>query len=283
MPSGLHNFSFSRRPLGPVVRRILFICIAVFVVELLISPSRTLNPRSVGPLAEWFGLSWRDVGQGMIWQFVTHIFLHGSPMHLLMNMVGLYFLGSELENRLGSQRFMKLYMGCGIIGGIGWLLLSRGGAVFATCVGASGAIMGLLGAFAALYPQERFILFPIPIPITVRTLAIGVGLFSILFLRPDSGGVAHAAHLAGGIAGYLYGHQLRARVNYRHTPATGLSFSNFRAWFRRRRYRVVEEPTAPVNWADVDRILDKIRAQGVERLTRSEKTLLDRASKAPRH
>jgi membrane associated rhomboid family serine protease len=281
MASGLFNFNISKRPLGRVVRQLLIICIAAFVAELLISPARMLNSAAIGPLAEWFGLSWHDLGKGMIWQVVTHIFFHGSPMHLLMNMLGLYFLGSALESRIGSQQFLKLYLACGIAGGVGWLLLSRG-VGFATCVGASGSIMGLLGAFAALYPQERFILFPIPIPISVRNLAIGIGVITLVFLRADAGGVAHAAHLAGGIAGYFYGQHIGGSANYRRSRASGSRFSNLRAWFRRRQYHVVEDPSAPVNWADVDRILDKIRIQGIDSLTRTEKTQLDRASKTPR-
>lgn len=278
MMNGMHSFGLSQRPLGVMVKRLLSINIALFVIEIFLNGG-LLQPHVVGPLAKIFGLCGDDILHGMVWQFVTYMFLHGSFMHILMNMLGLFFLGSELEHALGSKRFLHLYLGCGVLGGLGWLLL--GGGSGATCVGASGAVFGIIGAFAALFPDRKITLlvfFVLPVTTSARTLAIIIGVASLLMLRLGGGGVAHAAHLAGGLAGYLYGRQIAASVPRGRTGVSGWSVSNLRAWFRRRRYTVVPGTAVPIDWAQVDGILDKVRLQGINSLSASEKSLLDRAS-----
>jgi membrane associated rhomboid family serine protease len=279
----MQNSGFSQRPLGLIVKRLLGISIGLFVIEVLLDP-RSMDPQVVGPLAKLFGLSWGDIRHGMVWQFVTYMFLHGSLMHVIMNMFGLFFLGRELESALGAKRFLYLYLGCGILGGLGWLVLS--GSSGATCVGASGAVFGIVGAFAALFPHQKLtvlLFFVLPITTTARTLAIVFGVISLLMLRVDGGGVAHAAHLAGGVAGYLYGRHLAGAARHGRTPTPQWSLSNLKAWYRRRRYNVVLGDNAPVNWAEVDAALDKVRVRGINSLTGAEKSLLDRASKTVRH
>ncbi len=114
---------------------------------------------------------------------------------------------------------------------------------------------------------------------SARTLAIAFGLISLLMLRVDGGGIAHAAHLAGGLAGYFYGRQLVRRNPFTFKGIRRLSISDIRAWWRRRRYKLMVDDNEPVDWERVDRILDKIRAHGVNSLTVEEKSLLDRASR----
>ncbi len=279
----MYSYGIAQRPLGRAVRNILIITIGLFVLEVLVDP-RPLDTHHVGPLAKWLGLSRDDVLHGMIWQPVTYMFLHGGFMHLLMNMLGLLFLGRELEDRLGSKRFLQIYLGCGLLGGLVGLLLS--GSTGRVCVGASGAVFGIIGAFAALFPHRQITLllfFVFPVTTSARTLAIVFGVGSLLMLRIGGGDVAHAAHLAGGIAGYLYGRHIAGDVQYGPGGQSGWSLSSFRAWLRRRRYTVVSDsPQEPLDWDDVDAVLDKIRLQGVNSLTRKEKELLDRASKTAR-
>jgi membrane associated rhomboid family serine protease len=282
MGRAINNFGSGHHPAGKIVRRILWITIGVFIVEVLLDP-RCLDPWVVGPLGRWFGLAWRDVSRGMVWQLVTYVFLHGSIMHVLMNMLGLYFLGRELEDYLGWKRFLYLYVGCGVLGGLGWLLLSGGSG--GRCVGASGAVFGIIGAFAALFPHRQLTLlvfFVLPVTTSARTLAIVFGVGSLLMLRVGGGGIAHAAHLAGGVAGYLYGRHIAADLQYRHVHGRPWSASGIRAWWRRRQYKVIAESDEPVDWDEVDAVLDKIRLQGVQSLSRDEKDLLDRASREKR-
>jgi len=279
----MYSYGIAQRPVGRAVRQLLIATIGLFILEVLLDP-RSLDPHYVGPLAQWLGLSWGDVSRGMIWQPVTYIFLHGGLMHLFVNMLGLLFLGRELEERLGSKRFLKIYLGCGLLGGLGWLLLS--GSDGRVCVGASGAVFGIIGAFAALFPHRQITLllfFVIPVTTSARTLAIVFGVGSLLMLRIDGGGVAHAAHLAGGIAGYLYGRSISGDVQY-GPPGGGKAWSlaSLKAWFRRRRYKVISESEEPLAWDEVDAVLDKIRFQGINSLTRREQELLDRASRESR-
>jgi len=146
-------------------------------------------------------------------------------------------------------------------------------------------VFGIIGAFAALFPHRQLTLllfFVIPVTTSARTLAIVFGIATLLMLAMGGGGVAHAAHLAGGIAGYLYGHHLAGAVQYGRGGSKGWSLSSLRAAFRRRQYKVVEEPEEPVDGDEVDAVLDKIQREGVNSLTRKEKELLDRASRQKR-
>ncbi len=278
----MYSYGMAQRPLGRTVRNLLIINVGLFVLEVLLDP-RSLDSHYVGPLAQWFGLAWDDIRRGMLWQPVTYMFLHGGLMHLLMNMLGLLVLGRELEDTLGERRFLRLYLGGGLLGGLGWLMLSGGDG--RVCVGASGAVFGIIGAFAALFPHRQLTLllfFVIPVTMSARTLAIAFGVGTLLMLRVGGGGVAHAAHLAGGIAGYLYGHHIAGAVQYGHAKHPGWSFSTLKAWWRRRHYTVISDSQEPVDWAEVDDVLDKIRLQGVNSLSRQEKELLDRASREKR-
>jgi membrane associated rhomboid family serine protease len=226
----------------------------------------------------------------MLWQLGTYMFLHGGLWHLAGNMIGLFFFGNELEMRLGSKRFLYLYLGGGILGAIGWLLLGWMGlySLQHPMIGASGAVFAIVGAFAALYPNRQITLlvfFVIPVTMTARMMALLFGGFSLLMLG-DGSSIAHAAHLAGGIAGYLYGMQLLRSVHSFHQSSHDMRWKNIRprewlAKLRRSQLRVWDSPTEdkPVDWERVDAILIKIKAQGFGSLTESERKELDRASR----
>jgi len=271
--------------MGLVTRRLLAITVGVFILDFLLWPGRA---GVISPFERVFGLSRSGLASGMLWQPLTYQFLHGSFMHLFGNMLGLYFFGSELESRLGGRRFLLLYLGGGVLGGIGWLLLSARGAV--PCIGASGAIFAVIGAFAALYPHRQITLlvfYVLPVTLRARTLALIIGGVSLLLLRSNAGGIAHAAHLAGGMAGYLYG----MRVGGFHAGTGGgleslrRMFSGLNAQARRNRFRVYSGDSAedtPVDWHEVDRILMKVHALGMGSLTKGERDVLDRASRQSR-
>jgi len=199
------------------------------------------------------------------------MFLHGSLGHVLMNMLGLFFFGGDLEAELGLKRFLRLYFGCGIVAGVGWMLISGGSG--ATCIGASGAVFGVVGAFAALFPRREVMLIFPPVAMSASTLALVFGAISLVLLVGGSGEVAHAAHLAGGLAGYAYGCWSRGvwpRV-----------LSNLLAKRRRGRLRVLDNDAdePPVNPAEVDAILERIKANGIRSLSRKQRRLLERASR----
>lgn len=196
-----------------------------------------------------------------VWQLVTYQFIHQGFWHLFANMMGLYFLGPETERALGTNRFFALYFLSGILGGLGWSLLSP----YGSCVGASGAIFGVLGAYAALYPNRELILifFPfMPIKAWVFVLLIGIYEYFQMVHYGAGGHVANAAHLGGGIAGYIYA-TLIGRPDILHKL--------------KEKFEPKEKP--PVRRAEIDRILDKAAQHGMHTLTKTERDQLKRAGR----
>jgi membrane associated rhomboid family serine protease len=142
--------------------------------------------------------------EGGWWQMITHAFLHGSLFHLLVNMVALWFTGPILEELLGGWRYLLLYFGGIVAGG---LLQTFSTATSIDLVGASGAVCALLVGFATLLPKlpiTALIFFVIPVRMKAGTLGWLVILGSFLFwLLGIKDGIGHMAHLGGGIAGFL--------------------------------------------------------------------------------
>ncbi len=135
-------------------------------------------------------------------QLVTHFFTHFSPLHLIFNMWALAGLGNQVEYMMGSRRFLEFYLFCGIMCGIVTCIFDPS---IAPVAGASGAIFGVLVAFARYFPTQQLMIFPIPFGIQARYLIIGLAVFSLLLLYYDrQTNISHFAHLAGMIAGVLY-------------------------------------------------------------------------------
>ncbi|MCX6550373.1 MAG: rhomboid family intramembrane serine protease, partial [Acidobacteria bacterium] len=148
--------------------------------------------------------------RGWIWQPVTYMFQHGGMFHLLFNMLALWMFGVDLERLWGTRFFTRYYFVTGIGAAATTLLLSLLPFGFAAdiyqavTVGASGAIYGLLLAFALMYPTRPiYMYFVFPIPARVFVLIIGaISFFSSV--TETRGGIAHATHLGGLVVGYLY-------------------------------------------------------------------------------
>ncbi len=137
-----------------------------------------------------------------IWQLVTYMFLHGGFMHLLMNLFALWMFGSELEEQWGTRVFIQYFFITGIGAGLCTTLFTPYS--FIPTIGASGAIYGILLAFAMTYPN-RIIYLNFLFPIKAKYFALIFGLmefYSTISQRAD--GIAHIAHLGGMVIGYLY-------------------------------------------------------------------------------
>lgn len=127
------------------------------------------------------------------YQLVTHMFAHGGFFHLFFNMFVLWMFGTMLERVWGPKRFFIFYFACGLAAGVAHLLLS-----FSPAVGASGAIMGLFGAFAYLFPNTELIIFPIPVPIKAKYAVALMAAFDFFGgVYPVGSNIAHFAHLGG--------------------------------------------------------------------------------------
>jgi membrane associated rhomboid family serine protease len=143
------------------------------------------------------------------WRFVTYMFLHDpvSLFHIIFNMLALWWFGTELEDIWGGKKFLIFYFVCGIGAGLFSLLyLVIGYPVLV--IGASGAVLGILTAYAHYYPARQVLLFFV-IPLKVKTLVIGYAAISVLlsisaFRGNGGGGISHITHLGGILIAWLY-------------------------------------------------------------------------------
>lgn len=182
-----------------VVKNLLIINVIVFFAVRYLIPIQGLD--------RFFMLVYPGLevsSQGTIYQFepvqiVTHIFMHGDIRHLLFNMLGLYFLGPMVEMALGSRRFLILYLTSGLLASAVQILASKG-----IILGASGAVYGVLAAFATMFPNVQLMLLIPPIPIKAKYMAVGlivIGLF--MGLGGMQSGIGHFAHVAGAVLGFI--------------------------------------------------------------------------------
>lgn len=233
-----------------------------------------------GGVTEFFGLSRLGLSRGYIWQPVSYIWLHGGLLHLLLNLLGLYVFGRDLEQVIGSRSFLRLFIGSGLAGGLGWIVLS--GSTGAVCIGASGAVFGILGAFTAFYPERRITLlvfFVLPVTLAAKWLALGLAVFTLFSLMGGGGQVAHAAHLAGGVVGYIYARQ-RQGLGWLPYVGGGSFFKKLRMRRSRRRFTMMHDnEDLPPSPEIIDEILEKLHRRGLRSLTERERRILDRASR----
>lgn len=241
------------------VKAILAATVSAFIVQAL------LDRITGGAVTGLLGLSVGGLKRGFLWQFATYLLVHGSVGHVFLNMLALFFMGPETERVIGTRHFVALYLVSGMLGGLGWLLLSD--TPWAVCVGASGAIFGVIAAYAALFPSRPITLlvfYVIPVTMKAWVLAAVLAMTELMFLLGSAGGgIAYAAHLAGGVAGYVY---------------TLVMFRGRRVGRFLRRPRWDEEAKAR-QARELDRVLDKIASQGMNSLTRGERELLEKASR----
>jgi membrane associated rhomboid family serine protease len=179
---------------SPVVKNLIILNIIAFAAQKIITH---IDITGLGSLHHYNSTAFRP------YQLVTHMFLH-DPFgfgHILFNMFGLFVFGSMLERFWGSKRFLFFYLTCGI--GAGFAQLFFGG--YGMAMGASGAIMGLMAAFAYLFPNTELMLMLIPFPVKAKYVIpvfILIDLFGGLYTIPGDN-VAHFAHLGGAVVGFL--------------------------------------------------------------------------------
>ena len=191
---------------APVTKWLIYLNTGIWLTGLLGDVLQIPWMSSMGLLQRFAIFPEQMIAEGALWMPFTYMFLHGGALHLFMNMFGLYLLGPDLEKALGSVIYGALYLLAGFVGGIFFVLVTYLllGSLH-PCVGASGAIMGLLGAISAIYPQRVYLILPLMIPIRAVTLAVILTSVHIFFiLTPYGVGIAWDVHLFGGLAGYLF-------------------------------------------------------------------------------
>ena len=193
------SFSFGPGPISTALKALIGANVVLFVAQML-SPVVTdvLGLRPVFVLHRF-----------TVWQLATYMFLHGGFFHIIFNMLALWMFGAELERIWGTRNFLKFYFVAGIGAGVLTVLFSLlpfGFAEqlqFANIIGASGAIYGLLLAYALYFPNRpiyMYFLFPIPAKVFVAIM----GAIAFLSSLGESGGVANATHLGGLLVAYVY-------------------------------------------------------------------------------
>ncbi|MFH1725705.1 MAG: rhomboid family intramembrane serine protease [Elusimicrobiota bacterium] len=276
MTRGAEHSPLNFRMMSPIIKALIIANVGVFVLSLLVG----------GQFVGLFGLvPAKVVHERWIWQPFTYLFIHAGPFHLLINLFVLWMFGMAVEAQWGPREFLKYYLICGVGAGLFNVAVTPHSPV--PIVGASGAIYGLLVAFAMLYPNAVVYLYFV-FPIKAKHMAILVGVLE--FLAATGSGspmVARFAHLGGMIIGYLYIRwwwivkirtkgALHGWTRGRERPA---------AVPRRRRQagkRTVELSRPADEMAEVDRILDKILDKGEAALTERERDILRRqAGKRP--
>ncbi|MEI7732183.1 MAG: rhomboid family intramembrane serine protease [Verrucomicrobiota bacterium] len=257
--------------------------IAIFVLQAFV----TFHFKAGNFFNRYLALNSLVFKAGFVWQLVTYQFLHSGLMHVLFNVLGLYFFGRVVEERLGTRHFLVLYFSAGILGGLLQALLGLllpqyfGNPV----VGASAGVCGILAAFCLIEPHATILLFFI-LPIPARFL-LWFSLFIAAFftLIPMEPGIAHAAHLGGLLVGMAYLHfdwyesefaflaRIRDWFLLRNPSRSKITVVNFGGKQKPSPQAVTEDFIS----RDVDPILDKISRHGIQSLTEEERKILDAA------
>jgi membrane associated rhomboid family serine protease len=248
----------------------------------------------------YFALSLEGLKSGYLWQLVTFQFMHAGWLHLIFNSLAIFFFGRSVETVLGRGRFLAVYFSSGILGGVVQMLFALMFQSFdAPVVGASAGAYGLVAAFAVLHWTERFTLLFYFIPVTLRgktllwgtialavTMLLGTIVLTMIGREDHSGGVANAAHLGGILTGFFYVRQIvqgrwphwqfpARRREPRELAAAGKGKNKFRNSAADGSRKDFSTDEFLKN--EVDPILEKISAQGIQSLTARERQILETA------
>ena len=268
--------------LTPWVRRLLVANLLVFLVQNTLFAT---NPDFAKAFAFNPMLAWTQP-----WTFITYMFLHAGIPHLAINMLMLFVFGSSVEERMGGRMFILFYLLCGLGGAAASFPLTQA-VVVPQVLGASGAVLGVAVAFAWYWPDHPVFVFPLPDPISAKwlvTFLIGLGL--VIALLGVSDGIAHLAHLGGVGTALLVlkGQDWRATRGERsgRQPAESSVLVSQPPRVSRsgaippstRASKSRSAPDARAN-AEIDRVLDKIIASGVDSLTPAERKFLTEISR----
>jgi membrane associated rhomboid family serine protease len=283
-----------------VIKNLLIINVAVFFIQMLASNLMIGGEPLYYVLNRWFALNPLIEGFNFqVWQLISYQFMHGDFWHIFFNMFMLWMFGMEIENILGSKKFLYYYLICGVAAGLAQLFIAPIFSVPAPTIGASGAVYGVMIAFAMMFPDRYILLIFPPIPVKAKYM---IGFFIIIeFLSVNSANstVAHLAHLGGGRASKKFimfdkniDVPLKRMLNISSGHRSGREFQNpfsgLSDMFKRRRDDIEEadyydinqkKKTDDVTQTEIDAILDKISQSGYQNLTEREKRILFEASK----
>ncbi len=271
---------FMRMPIA--IRTIIVINAMMFFIQLLF---QGLTGISLTVYLGFIPDLWTTISQP--WRIVTYMFLHSlsNPFHFIFNMLWLWWMGRPVEEAIGPRSFLTVYFGAGLAGALIDVIVSLTGNPVPV-IGASGAVYGIMVAFAMLFPRTPIMLFLLP-PIEARYVVGGLIALDVLFLN-NGDNVARFVHLGGALGGYLL---MRARAQ-----GTDLSIipRYFEYLFMKVKPKATTAPKAKnkkmsivsdaeiieeVEQSELDEILEKISRNGYDSLTKEEKRKLFELSK----
>jgi membrane associated rhomboid family serine protease len=263
--------SYGFTPTGTLPRAIkilLIVNVAVFVLD-LVTKGQYLHP--------WLALDpYLTIHNWEVWRLLSYLFVHdlGAPyFHILINMLLLWMFGTPLVETMGERKFWWFFFATGLFSGLCSLVFYSVTNNPTTVIGASGAIFGLMFAFAKFFPTQQFlILFLFPVQARYAVLIFGaIELLSIM----SNDRIAHIAHLGGAVFAWLY-------FTFEDRGAAALSrFKNRKVERAHREVRKSQEQVGQV-MVDIDPILKKISKTGMGSLSKEEKDALERASELKR-
>jgi len=185
--------------LTDAIKHLIIINVLFYVVTFFI-------PGMTEKMMEWFALFYPTSDYFKPWQFVTHMFMHGGLMHIIFNMYALWAFGSPLEQLWGKNKFFFFYFSAGLGAALIYTLANYFTQSYgAIAVGASGAVYGVLVAFAFNFPNAKLALIFFPVPIAAKYFIplIVIGDLFFGFTSYSVGNIAHFAHIGGALIGFL--------------------------------------------------------------------------------
>lgn len=279
----------------PVIKNIILITAAAFVLQLVFQSGLTLGGQSI---YNWFAKTFYlwPIGRPefMPWQLVTYMFLHGGLWHIFLNMLMLWMFGMELENTWGSKKFLIFYFAAGITAGLANLFIAPMFSAPGPTIGASGGVYAVLVAFAMMFP-DRYIYLWFFVPVRAKyliTFFIALELFNGISGTID--GIAHIAHLGGAVVGAIWVvlerrgsiDRMISSIGKKksvsggtptwESPPREAKFYEFTSGKNRPKS---SDPEFDESQKRIDEILDKISVSGYSSLTEEEKSILLDASK----
>jgi membrane associated rhomboid family serine protease len=261
---------------------ILISCFVLQSISSLIFGSREVN--------HLFGFGFKNLSDGHIWTLFTYGLVHDGPLHLIVNLLGIHFIGRPVEDFIGRKKFKYFIVSSLFFGAISWFVFNSDD--YQYLVGASAIVLACLCFFCILHPNQPITLllfFIVPVNIKPKWVLLGTLVLEIYgFMTTEiggNGGIAHSAHLGGMLCGavttfiiqrkFIFPYRFKF-INTDHKQKGGSTLSRSSYISKKIRVNFIDNLSIK---AETDRILDKINEKGFGSLTSLEKETLEKAKK----
>ncbi len=263
-----------------LINIIVFVSISVVQVVLTISGLSTFFTMFINKL-----MLPASLGTFILqpWSLITYFFLHMSFMHILWNMLFLYWFGKIINDNIGNNALISLYVLGGIIGGLFYMAIYNIVPYYGERVsdslmlGASAGVFSVVVGSATLMPNYTFYLLLIG-PVRIKYIALFYVLLSFFDVAGTNAG-GEIAHLGGAFIGYIYIRQLQNGINIGEGIINFINFFSEKKENKKKKKENIQKETEQTTQDEVDKILDKISESGYSSLTSKEKERLFNASK----